>query len=212
MSLLDRFDFGDQIPTIYYCFYGMIAWRFEHLQVCTNFLRRGVESGLSSGNPTDGIHCALHVIKGSFFGGENLLSVLKEIDHFLHLLGSYSQAEARNYMLNFRETVATLIDTGNSTDIEARSSPPSNTNLESVFLVHKAIRMYWLGYTDRCNHFIEKSLEMIGSSGKYNSYVMKFYHGKGAVRICLFFIRLVLKAHDFVYSLSSLKFHRTKLI
>ena len=211
MSLLNRFDVRDQIPTIYCCYYGMIAWRFEHLQVCTGFLRRGVESGLSSGNPTDGIHCAIHVIKGSFFGGENLLSVLKEIDHFLHLIGSYSQAEARNYALNFRETVSTLIDRGITTDIEARSSSPSDTNLEPFFLVHKAIRMYWLGYSERCNHFMEQSLEMIGSSGKYNSYVMKFYHGKDAMRICLFFLRLVLKAHHFLSSLSSLNCYRTQL-
>ena len=215
MSLLDRFDFGDQIPTIYYCFYGMIAWRFEHLQVCTNFLRRGVESGLVTGNPTDGIHCAMHVIKGSFFGGENLLSVLKEIDHFLHLLGSYSQSEARNYLLNFRETVATLIDTGNSTDIEARSSPPSDTNLESIFLVHKAIRMYWLGYTDRCNRFIEKSLEVIGQSGEYMSYLMKFYHCKNTQYTCMMLCRNESSLSPCIFCLHShilhLYYYRSKL-
>jgi hypothetical protein len=170
MSLLNRFNFGDQIPTAYYLYYGRIAWRFEHLQLCTSFLRRGVESGLSSGNPADGLNCAIHVIKGIFYCGENLLSVLKEIDYFLNLLGSYNHAEARNYMLNFRETVSTLIDRGSATDIEAKASSP--------LLVHNAIRMYWLGYTERCNHFIEKSLKMIGLSGQYYSYYMKFYLGK----------------------------------
>ncbi|KAL7449037.1 hypothetical protein ACHAWC_001141, partial [Mediolabrus comicus] len=76
-------------------------------------------------------------------------------------------------MLNFRETVSTLIDRGNATDIEAKASFSSMS--ESPILVQKAIRMYWLGYTERCNHFIEKSLEMIGQSGEYMSYLMKFY-------------------------------------
>ena len=193
--MLNRFDFGDQIPTAYYIYYGRIAWRFEHLQLCTSFLRRGVESGLSSGNPADGLNCAIHVIKGIFYGGENLFSVLKEIDYFLHLLGSYNHAEARNYMLNFRETVSTLIDRGNATDIEAKASFSSMS--ESPILVHKAIRMYWLGYTERCNHFIEMSLEMIGQSGQYNSNYMKFYLGKDdkdTMRMFLF-MRCVLKAH-----------------
>ena len=170
MSLLDRSNFGDNIAIQYFTYYGRIAWRFEHLQLCTSFLRRGVESGLSSGNPVDGLNCTIHVIKGIFYGGENLFSVLKEIDYFLNLLGSYNHAEARNYMLNFRETVSTLIDRGSATDIEAKASSP--------LLVHNAIRMYWLGYTERCNHFIEKSLNMIGQSGQYNSYYMKFYLGK----------------------------------
>lgn len=191
MSLLNRFDFGDQIPTAYYIYYGRIAWRFEHLQLCTSFLRRGFESGLSSGNPADGFNCAIHVIKGIFYGGENLFSVLKEIDYFLHLLGSYNHVVARNYVLNFRETVSTLIDRGNATDIEAKASSP--------LLVHKAIQMYWLGYTERSNHFIEKSLKMIGSLGQYNSNYMKFYLGKDdkdKMRIFLF-TRCVLKAHHF---------------
>ena len=180
MSLLERFDVGDQIPELYYTYYGRIAWRFESLQSCTDYLRRGFKSGLSVGNPDGGFHCVIHVIKGAFFSGENLISILKEIDYLLHLLESYNNVVVRNYLLNFRETVSTLIDKGSATSIEAKASFFYNGNDlgESAALVQQAIRAYWLGYTERCNHFIEKGLNMIGQSGQHNSYQMKFYYGK----------------------------------
>ena len=175
MSYLDRSNLGDNIAVLYSAYYGRIAWRFEHLQLCIGNLRRGFESGMSSGSPEGGFRCAIYVIVFSICSGEKLLPLLKEIDYFLHLLGSYNHVFARNYMLTFRETVSTLIDRGDVTNIKAKASFSSG---ESAVLVQKAIRMYWLGYTERCNHFIEKSLEMIGQSGEYMSYLMKFYLGK----------------------------------
>ena len=187
MSLLDRSNFGDNIAILYFTYYGRIAWRFEHLQLCISNLRRGFESGLSSGSPEGGFRCAIYVIVFSICSGEKLLPLLKEIDYFLHLLGSYNHVVARNYMLNFRETVSNLIDRGNATDIEAKASFSSMS--ESPILVQKAIRMYWLGYTERCNHFIEKSLEMIGQSGEYMSYLMKFYQCKNTQYTCMMLCR-----------------------
>ena len=212
MSLQNRFNFGDQTPTAYYLFYGRIAWRFEHLQLCTSFLRRGVESGLSSGSPEVGFRCAIYVINFSICSGENLFSVLKEIDYFLNLLGYYNHVVARNYVLNFRETVSTLIDRGNATDIDAKAS--FSSNVESPVLIQKAIRMYWLGYTERCNHFIEKSLEMIGQSGEYMSYLMKFYQCKNTQYTCMMLCRNESSLSQCIFCLHSHLLHlyyRSKL-
>ena len=180
MSLLDRVDIGDQIPTVYLSFYGTIAWRFEPIQLCTNFLRQGFESGLSSGKSEDGFHCAIQAIKGAIFGGENLMSLLKEIDYYLHQLEtSYNNVLARNFMLNHRETVSTLIDKGSATAIEAKASFPSNHPGESAVIVHQAIRMYWLGWTERCTHFIQKNWKMIEKPGpSYLFCLVNFYYGK----------------------------------
>jgi len=180
MSLLDRVDVGDQIPNVYFSFYGTIAWRFEPIQSCTNFLRQGFESGLSSGKSEDGFHCATQAIKGAIFGGENLMSLLKEIDYYLHQLETYNNnALARNFMLNHRETVSTLIDKGSATAIEAKASFPSNHPGESAVIVHQAIRMYWLGWAERCTHLIEKNWKMIEQSGQsYLFCIVNFYYGK----------------------------------
>jgi hypothetical protein len=180
MSLLDRVDIGDQIPTVYFSFYGTIAWRFEPIQLCTNFLRQGFESGLTCGKSEDGFYCAVQAIKFGIFGGENLMSLLKEIDYYLHQLETYNNNSlARNFMLNHRETVSTLIDKGSATAIEAKVSFPSNHLGESVVIIHQAIRMYWLGWTERCTHFIQKNWKMIEQSGPYLSCIINFYYGKG---------------------------------
>lgn len=179
MSLLDRVDVGDQIPIVYNSFYGTIAWRFEPKQLCTNFLRQGFESGLSSGKSEDGFTCAIQAIKFAFFGGENLMSLLKEIDYYLHQLETYNNALARNFMLNHRETVSTLIDKGSATAIEAKASFPSNHPGEISQIVHQAVRMYWLGWTERCTHFIQKNWKMIEQSGpSYMVCIINFYFGK----------------------------------
>ena len=186
MSLLDRVDVGDQIPIVYNSFYGTIAWRFEPKQLCTNFLRQGFESGLSSGKSEDGFTCAIQAIKFAIFGGENLMSLLKEIDYYLHQLEtSKNNALARNFMLNHRETVSTLIDKGSATAIEAKASFPSNHPGESAVIVHQAVRMYWLGWTLRCNHFIQKNWKMIEQSGPYLSCIINFYYGKDQMPMTL---------------------------
>jgi len=82
-------------------------------------------------------------------------------------------------MLNHRETVSTLIDKGSATAIEAKVSFPSNHLGESVVIIHQAIRMYWLGWTERCTHFIQKNWKMIEQSGPYLSCIINFYYGKG---------------------------------
>ena len=154
LSLLERFDVGgDQISGVFMNFYGRIAWHYEPFQVCGDNLRRGFESGLSSGSNL-GFHCAFHVIKTAIISGEKLDSLLKEIDYYLHLLKTYKSELMKNALLISRETVSALIDKGEATSIEAKVF--NNSSQEPVFF-HQAYRAFWSGYTVRCHHYFENA-------------------------------------------------------
>lgn len=206
MSLLERFDVADQIPELYSTFYGSIAWRFEPLQLCTTHLRRGFEIGLSCGHFGSASYCAIQAIKCAVFGGETLASLLKEIDYYLHLSKKYTNVMAINYLLNYRETVSTLIDKGHATSIEAKAAfSPSGDELgESAALVQQAIRAYWLGYTERCNYFMERCLSspLIGQPYQFNTCIIKFYRGKEA-DVTLETMKDAISPHHVVSSLNS---------
>jgi len=175
LSLLERFDVGgDQISGVFMNFYGRIAWHYEPFQVCGDNLRRGFESGLSSGSNL-GFHCAFHVIKTAIISGEKLDSLLKEIDYYLHLLKTYKSELMKNALLISRETVSALIDKGEATSIEAKVF--NNSSQEPVFF-HQAYRAFWSGYTVRCHHYFEKCSQLSGQYVQFNPFVLKFYHGK----------------------------------
>jgi len=180
--LLERFDAVDQIPLVYFNFYGRVAWRFEPFQVCADKTRRAFEIALSSGHVDIAFYSSFHVAKYAIFSGENLRSLLKEIDYYLHLLGTYKSEVARNYLLNFRETVSMLIDNGQATSIEAKAcvgdlNDPGNKMRESFFF-HKAFQCYWLGQAERCRYYSEKCMSILGPLEQFNTYISKFYHGK----------------------------------
>ena len=184
MSLLETFDVNDQIPAVFFNFYGRIAWCFEPFQVCLENLRRAFETALSQGSHDMGFFISIHVIKTAIFTGEKLTSLLKEIDYYLHLSETYKNVVARNLMLNFRETVSVLIDNGEATSIEAKPSfgdinNKANKMRETMFF-HKAIQAFWIGYTDRCRHYGDKCMPILAPLGQFNTYILKFYHGKGA--------------------------------
>ena len=174
----------DHIPIGFFNFYGWVAWRFEPFQVCADKTRRAFEIALSSGDVDTAFYCSAHIAKYAIFSGENLRSLLKEIDYYLHLLGTYKSEVARNFLLTFRETVSLLIDNGQATSIGAKAyygdlDDPGNKMRESFFF-HKAIQCYWLGHTERCRYYSEKCMPILGPLEQFNTYMSKFYHGKEA--------------------------------
>ena len=178
MSLQERFDLQDQIPRLYHCFYGSIAWHEESLQSCADHLRRGFECGLSSGQVVIGFYCAIQYIAKQLHSGTNLKSLLKEIDYFLHLLEIYKSEVTKNYMLCFRETISMLIDKGECTSIESKAhygdlNDPDN-KFQQAFFFHQALRSYWMGYSSRCKHFSEKCSPIFQQSGKLNALIVQF--------------------------------------
>ncbi len=182
MSLLERFNVPANIPELHYLYYGRVAWRFEPFQAGIDSLRHNCEVGISYGNNDMGMHCAFHVIKYLLFSGANLKSLLKEIDYYFHLLETYKSELARNYMLNFRETVSLLIDNGQATSIEAKAcfgdlEDPRN-KLREAFFHHSAIRCFWSGHSNRCQYYSEKCMNLCGQGGQPTACVTKFYSGK----------------------------------
>ena len=114
-------------------------------------------------------------------GEKELTLLLQEIDYYLHLLETYKSEIARYYLLCYRETVSILIDKGQATGIEAEPcygdvSDPGNKRLE-VFYFHQVLQNYWLGYTERSNHYIQKYDDIL-QQRYFDSYIIKFYHGK----------------------------------
>ena len=178
---------AEQLPVVYLNFYGRVAWRFEPFQVCADNLRQAFETALSLGQVDIAFYCSAHAIKYAIFSGTNLRSLLKEIDYYLHLLETYKCEVARNFLLTFRETVSILIDNGQATSIEAKAcigdlNDPETKMRESVFF-HRVVQCYWVGHTERCQHFSEKCLPILAPLGQFNTYLSKFYHGKEAEQV-----------------------------
>ncbi len=173
-----------QTPEVYLNFYSGIAWRFETFQVCADYLCRGFETGLSTGNNRTGLLCALQATTLSIISGANLKSMLNKIDYYLHLSTTFNITSGRNLLLVFRETVSVLIDKGEATSIEAKPILGDLNNLDNtkrnVYYRHEAVRAFWLGYTERCQHCSQK---IIPAEEDYARLVLikfqvEFYQGK----------------------------------
>ena len=182
MSMLKIFNVADHQPSFYQYYYGRLAWRFEPLQVCADETRRAFQAALSLGQVDIAFFSSVQSIKCLIFSGAELKSILKEIDYYLHLLKTYKSKVAKNFLLIYRETVCLLIDNGKTTSIESAPGAEDLNELgnkvrESV-LFHSAIRCYWLGHTQRCRYYIEKSAPILSSLAQLNTYMSKFYHGK----------------------------------
>ena len=104
-------------------------------------------------------------------------SLLQEIDCHINFLKSYKHEIANNFLLGTREAVSTLIDKGQDTCIEAKASFDLS-KLSEVFYFFEATKCFWLGYKERFKRFASKCLDMFGHLPQFNTYQIKFYHGK----------------------------------
>jgi len=178
MSLSERFIIPDvELRKLFYFTGGNLEWFHK----CAQSLRGSFESALSSGNANAGFLCAAQSILYSIVSGEKELTLLlKEIDYYLHLLGTYKSEMAKNYLLNSRRTISQLIDKGETTSIEEKEclgdlNDPGNRFLDS-FYFHQTLRNFWLGYSERSRHFAQKCFAQI-QKGKYTTHHVKFYYG-----------------------------------
>jgi len=182
LSLRERFDTVAQIPEVYLNFYGGIAWRFETFQVSADYLCRGFEIGLSTGNTHAAWLCALQATLFSIISGANLQSMLNKIDYYLHLSKTFNIKIGKNLFLVYRDTVSMLIDKGEATCIEAKPTlgdltDPGN-KLRIVYYRHEAVRAFWLGYTERCEHCCQKAIPFEQDDARLIKFQLEFYYGK----------------------------------
>ena len=183
--LSEKFGSSDektQLCTNYY----MGAGHLEPYQLNASQLRKGFASGLSSGGANTAFFCAAHGIHFSIISADrDLTSLLKEIDYYLLLLGTYKNELAKKFILCYRETVSTLIDKGDKTGIEAKLSQSDvetcdlaqGNKLQEAFYFQRMFRNYWRGYTERFHYYTQKYLSISNGRFFYN-YNIKFYQGE----------------------------------
>ena len=113
-------------------------------------------------------------------------TLLRETDKYLSLIGHNSNTMSRAYLLTYRQTISTLIDKGVNTGVaidQAESRDMSEemyTHRRSVVSnFHQGLQSFWIGYNERCFHFIEKLLEMRQAGGHHRLMAL-FYHGLNA--------------------------------
>ena len=181
MVLAERFGLSDETAKVK-LFFHRGCGQFDSYHVGAAQLRKLFPSCLSSGNANIAFYCASQGAQFSTIGAEkDLTSLLKEMDYYLHQLETYKSEMARYCLLCYRETISTLIDKGQTTAITARLayadvSDPGNKLLE-VFYFHQVFRNFWLGYSERCQHYVHKYGEILRPR-HFESYIIKFYHGK----------------------------------
>ena len=165
--------------------YSMGAGHLEPYHLNASQLRKGFSAGLSSGGANTAFFCATHGIRFSIFSAEkDLTSLLKEIDYYLLLLETYKNEYAKKFILCYRETVATLIDKGETTGIEAKLSLRDveacdigqGNKLQEAFYFQQMFRNFQLGYTERCRHYVEKYSSIV-NKGHFFNFNIKFYYG-----------------------------------
>jgi len=189
MAMSKNFDLEDQLK-LFFTFYGCVAWRVEPIRSCaTNSLRQGFESGMTNGDTHTAFHSALQHIQMGFVGGDNLQSLLKDIDYYLTVFAEYNNAMVKNFMLIFRETVSILIDKGEATSIEEKAvyadADAKEYGKDKLFqssLCHKALRSFWLGHHERCNHYMKDILTYY-TNGSVIELTSRFYNGLNALRL-----------------------------
>ena len=127
-------------------------------------------------------------IRLSIMGGSRLPGLLRETDKYLSLVGHHRNTVSRAYLLTYRQTISTLIDKGVNTGVVANDQAESREMTEEMYghrrsvisNFHQALQSFWLGYNERCYHYIEKLLEM-KQAGGYHRLMALFYYGLNAL-------------------------------
>ena len=175
--LKKRFHSEDQLPRIYFTYYGMVAFHTEPLQSCVEMFGQGFNAGMSIGESGTAFLNALWQVRALFFAGEKLSALLEKIDIYVELAKQHKNDVT---MINiYRDTISTLIDKGESTSAAATISTHDKLFDSEVNFFHKAIQSYWLGHNDRCQHYIGKMKEVTESpnTGRLNITILTFIHG-----------------------------------
>ena len=183
LVLSEKFGSSDERTQICINYY-LGAGHLEHYHLNASQLRKGFSAGLSSGGANTAFFCAAQAILFSTISAEkDLTSLLEEIDYYLLLLETYKNELGKKFIFCYRETVATLIDKGETTGIEAKLSLRDvaacdigqGNKLQEAFYSHQMFRNYWLGYTERCHYYGQKCATIFK---EIRAFAFHFYYGK----------------------------------
>lgn len=171
-----------QLSKMYSVYYALVAHFAAPLQDCADMHWRGYEAGMSAGeNGTAFLNLIGHV-KASLASGEKLTDLLERVDRYLERAVLYKNEVSRARMINYRNTISTLIDKGEATGPESYARITTTTD-KAVDHFHGAIRAYWLGHSERCHHYIGKFLPMCPAIGRLAHIIIMFIYGMNSFQV-----------------------------
>mmetsp|Transcript_4325 Transcript_4325/g.8337 ORF Transcript_4325/g.8337 Transcript_4325/m.8337 type:complete len:384 (-) Transcript_4325:155-1306(-) len=182
ISLLDRIESSDIIGRAYFIYYGLIAHYAEPIQSCGKWLSKGFEAGLSNGDTFSAFFCANHHIRLSLIGGGNLSTLLRESDYYLSVVEQHGNIVSKRFFMMYRQTIRVLIDKGASNQNDdganelCQGDSFSHKRMAETMNFHKALQSFWLGYAERCHHYVLKLLQT-NVIGRHHRLIILFYHG-----------------------------------
>jgi len=179
----ERFHSAEQLANVYFVYFGMVAFYTEPLQSAAEMLRQGFDMGMSVGCRSSALLNGIQHIKLSLIGGEKLDALLDQVDYYLELADLYEHELGKTYLSTFRGTISLLIDKGESTSSKTNSnnaptgnSTKSSTMSETMYF-HRAVQAFWLGHTERCQHFVGKALRLSFVTERLSNIMITFIHG-----------------------------------
>jgi len=178
ISLLDRIESSDIIGRAYFIYYGLIAHYAEPIQSCGKWLSKGFEAGMSNGDTFSAFFCANQRIRLTLIGGGNLSTLLRESDYYLSVVEQHGNIVSKRFFMMYRQTIRVLIDKGTSNqNVDgANELGQSDVRMAETMNFQKALQSFWLGYAERCHHYVLKLLQT-NLIGRHHRLIINFYHG-----------------------------------
>jgi hypothetical protein len=174
--LLQRYKKSALLNHSFLSYYGHVAFHFEPFQLCCKKLQQSLDALMLHGDVFMAGFYMCQYMKLAFPAGEQLPTLLEKVDSFLESAETYKLDIVKPFLANFRCTIVTLMGSG---DLHEQYDLPTKLYTEAKY-VHAAIKAFWQGYTERCQHFIDKFLVLHKSSSSAGNLMVisiSFIHG-----------------------------------
>jgi len=185
--LKKRFYSAEQLPKIYFAYYGLVAIHNEPLQSCSDMIQQGFGAGMSSGEISMALLNSIHHVNTLLIAGEKLPALLEKADYYLDLADRYKNELVKSHLLIFRDTISTLIDKGESNSskskINANENACKQASSSEAMYFHRAIQAYWLGYNERWHHYVLKVFEIDSTTALLSNIVLTFIQGLNVFQV-----------------------------
>lgn len=136
------------------------------------------------------MYSSVMIMKLSMFSGENLQSLLKEVDYYVEVMNQLNQKRMMPYLLHYRETISTIIDKGHCTGSHSNTiglckgdsaCAVDDQRQEEDMFINRVLQSFWCGHAQRCHHYTKKTSEL-QSVGQYYKLMMSFYSALNSFR------------------------------
>ena len=136
---------------------------------------------LTQSNDSIALFNSVHHIRTSLIAGTNLPTLLKKADYYLEIMKRHGNTWGKTIILLYRETISMLIGASSNKYAEVRENALQFP--AEIFLYHKAYRAYWIGHSERCQHFSEKLIQGSESGGRQHRRFFMLYYGLNSFKI-----------------------------